>query len=117
MQQLNLETTPDFSDKSLFSKLKKHYLKKFPKDSFQSIIASSTTDGIINKDTANEKIWNKLLQTENIENELEQLPKQRALLVQSELIEKYLINRDKIYLKNAQKSQELPPQVKFGIAQ
>ncbi len=117
LQQTNLVTSPDFSDESQITTIKAFYQSQNNAKSWQQLTHESTNDRIAKANVVAEKAWNKLIEKQDITNELIQLSKQRALFVQSQLIEKYSVNQDKIFLKSNKNSQESPPQVKFGIAQ
>jgi len=117
LQQAKLKAIPDFADESSIVIIEKLYKNQELEKSWGLLRNESTANGIVKTNTLLEKAWKELLSSQNIESELAQLAKQRTLFIQNQLIEKYTIAEDKIFLKQAQKSQELPPQVKFGIAQ
>ncbi len=117
LQLAGLESVPDFNDNSQLPTIKQLYTKQDFTKNWQQLTEESTSQGEVKNSVLFEKAWNKLLKKQDVTNELIQLSKQRALFVQSQLIEKYSVNQDKIFLKNSENSQEFPPQVKFGIAQ
>jgi hypothetical protein len=117
LQLSGLDSIPNFTDKSQLSIIKKLYEKQNFTKNWQQLTDESSSEGEVKISVLLEKAWNKLLAKQDVTTELIQLARQRALLVQSQLIERYSVKQDKIFLKNSENSQELPPQVKFGVAQ
>ncbi len=117
LQLTEIEMVPDFTDKSQFSLIKKFYNNQEMPESWQQLSDESTSKGELKKSALLEKAWNELIKKQDVKSELVQLARQRVLFVQSQLIEKYSVKQDKVFLKNSENSPELPPQVKFGIAQ
>ncbi len=117
LQLTGIDMVPDFTDKSQFPLIKKFYNSQEMPKSWQQLSDESTSKGELKKSALLEKAWNELIKKQDVKSELVQLARQRVLFVQSQLIEKYSVKQDKVFLKNSENSQELPPQVKFGIAQ
>ncbi|VAW40085.1 hypothetical protein MNBD_GAMMA01-667, partial [hydrothermal vent metagenome] len=77
----------------------------------------ATKDEILNKLLLLENSYNELLNWQDVNEQLNMLAKNRALYIQQQLIEAYSIPQDKIFIKSSELSDQLHPQVKFGVGQ
>ncbi|MFK8012816.1 MAG: hypothetical protein AB8B80_12305, partial [Marinicellaceae bacterium] len=117
LTQLNLEEKPIFTEDYSIESIKAFYLQNFSEENWQQLLSDATQDEVVKIVMLAESVWKKLLESQNIDGQLNQLAKDRALYIQSQLIENYTVSEDKIFIKPNQLSDELYPQVKFGVGQ
>ncbi len=117
LQLAGFESTPDFGDNTQLPAIKQLYEKLNLPKSWQQLRDEFTVQGEVHINNLLQKAWNEIIKKQEVSTDLLQLAKQRALFVQEQLIEKYGVEQDKIFLKGSENSQQLPPQVKFGVAQ
>lgn len=114
---LNLPEKPVFASDYSIQSLKTLYISTFGDESWQQLIANATKDEILNNEILANNTWDALLQHQNTDGKLTILAKDRAQYIQSQLIENYSVSEDKIFIKPNEMSEELYPQVKFGVGQ
>jgi len=118
LKELNLDLKPDFTDINLLKRLKTSYIKLIDSEKWQELETKANQEGILNHALLAEDAWNQLLNyfSEQAKNQLSIIAKTRAQNIQQKLIEKYKIAESRIFLKTFENSDNLPPQVKFGMA-
>ena len=115
LKSLNLSEQINFSNVTIQRSIKKLYIKTFSQEKWSQIEARATKDQQLNSHLLTENGWDELLAAQDIKEQLNLLAKQRAQYIQQQLIEKHAISQDKIFLKPSEQSENLYPQVKFGI--
>jgi len=114
-EQLAIGSAFDLSQSETQKKLEKLFKKSFSAEKWQLLEKDSTTEDGLNLPLLYEKSWQKLLNNQNVDEELNDLAKNRAQYIQKQLIETYQIASQRIYIKSKLISDELRPQVKFSI--
>jgi len=115
LKSLNLSKLVDFSNTSTQESIKRLYISTFTQGKWMQIESNATKNQHLDNLLMAENGWNELLSAQDINGQLDLLAKQRAQYIQQQLIEKYAISQDKIFLKPSEQSENLYPQVKFGI--
>ena len=118
LKTMSLDKQPDFSDASSIDVIKSTYKKLIGSQQWQNLETKATKDGVLNHSQLAENAWQDLLKTftKETQEQLQLIGKQRAQTIQQKLIEDYKIPEKRIFLKSTQLSEQLPPQVQFGIA-
>ena len=114
---LDLQEKPEFTVEYKTEPLKNLFLTTIGEENWQQLVTNATTEGVINNQLLAENAWKELLAVQNTDGKLSLLAKDRALYIQSQLIENYEVSVDKIFIKPNEMSDELYPQVKFGVGQ
>ena len=117
LDQLNIQEKPIFTTDYPIESLKTLYLNAFGNEKWQQLLSNATKDEILNNEILAENTWKELLEHENTEGKLSILAKDRAQYIQAQLIENFSVSVDKIFIKPNEMSEELYPQVKFGVGQ
>ncbi len=117
LTQLNWQEKPAFTADYPIATLQTHYISTFGDEKWQLLLANATKDEILNNEILANNTWDELLQNVNTEEKLSLLAKNRSLYIQAQLIENYSVPVEKIFIKPNQMSEDLYPQVKFGVAQ
>ncbi|MBL4661708.1 MAG: DUF748 domain-containing protein [Alcanivoracaceae bacterium] len=115
LKSLNLPKQINFSNASLQTSIKKLYISTFSAEKWAQTETNATKDQHLDSFLLTENCWDELLAAQDIIEQLDLLAKQRAQYIQQLLIEKHAISQDKIFLKPSEQSEDLYPQVKFGI--
>jgi hypothetical protein len=105
-----------FDAASTQKKIKAYYIDTFSEQKWLTLVNNATLEQQLNPLLLTENAWAELLETQDITAELDLLAKQRAQSIHGQLIENYSIPQDRIFLKPPEQSQQLFPQVKFGVA-
>lgn len=118
LSAMNMDTVPDFTVIDSLESIKKTYIEIFDNNKWSSIEADSTIENVLNPNQLSEKAWKEMLESFNQEAkiQLDFLAKSRTQKIQQLLIETYKISETRIFLKPPESSEQIPPQVKFGIA-
>jgi len=114
---LDLQEKPEFTVEYKTEPLKNLYLTIIGEEKWQQLVTNATTEGVINNQLLADNAWKELFAFQNTDGKLSLLAKDRALYIQSQLIENYEVSVDKIFIKPNEMSDELYPQVKFGVGQ
>jgi|GEM_PF-2361719 len=118
LDKINLEAIPNFTLVESIKPIKKTYIALFDKQKWKSLESNATTEELLNHSLLAEKAWKEMLEffSEEAQAQLATLGKNRTRKIQQLLIEDYEVKEARIFLKPAEQSDQIPPQVKFGIA-
>ncbi len=118
LNAMQLDNMPDLSDVLSIKALKKTYKKLINIEQWNTLEINASKDGVLNHSQLAENAWRDLLKTFSQETEiqLQKIGKLRSEKIQKALIEDYKIPEKRIFLKPTELSEQLIPQVKFGIA-
>ena len=114
-EKLNITNSPDFNDGNLANNIKKTYIELNSKDKWLELQQKATSEEVLNIALLTENTYKDLLNSQDVKKQLSLLGKNRALFIQQQLLEKFKIPEDKIFLKASENSDALHPQVKFGV--
>ena len=113
--KVGISQAPQFDTVSSQAKIKAHYIETFSEQKWLTLVNNTTLEGQLDPLLLSENAWSELLETQEITAELDLLAKQRGQIIHGQLIENYSIPQDRIFLKPPEQSQQLFPQVKFGV--
>lgn len=113
LKQLKLASRPESTD---IDTIKNAYINLLGQQNWDLIVKESNQEKHLNQAILVEKAWIELLQLQDVKELLNQLSNQRAQFIQSQLIDKFSIPQERIFIRNSETSETLFPQVKFGIA-
>ncbi len=118
LKTMQLDNVPDLSDVLSIKVLKKTYKKLINLEQWNTIETTASKDGVLNHSQLAENAWRDLLNSfsQEAETQLQTIGKLRSEKIQKALIEDYKIPEKRIFLKPTELSEQLVPQVKFGIA-
>lgn len=114
---LKLDSKPSFDDSFPIKASKKLYISTFSQEKWSELESTSSKENVLNTALLSENAWNELLTNQDVNQQLNSLGKKRTAYVQQQLIETHELPQDKIFIKSGMFSEELYPQVKFGVGQ
>ncbi len=117
LAQMDLSEKPEFTPDYSLQAIEQSYVSTFNAEKWQQLVVNATKDEILKNDILAENAWNEMLANQNIDGKLTILAKQRAQYIQSQLIEQYAVSVERIFIKPNEITEDLQPQVKFGVGQ
>ena len=116
LSNLAAEAT-DFDDTTFQEKLKQNYLSTFDQEKWNKLVTNASSEQTLNINLLSNNAYNDLLESQDVAAQLDVIAKQRAQFIQQQMIEKYALPEDKVFIKSSELSEVLYPQVKFGVGQ